>query len=189
MHCHSTFSRLYKAKIHLLALWALVCYTAIFCVVTQCSSQQMAAENSTTFLYLCVCGLTNKPIMNKTLDNNVNCRVLGSKHTSQFSTNQLIVTEFEWAVSKVSSEKNFDRPARLLQVWLVLFSVHTCMYDEFHVPDVLLHCCTCEGYWFKQKQSCKLLMSNFPNYTRQLYKHIHVVHYISLTFMLLLLFS
>ena len=117
----------------------------------------------------------------------VNCRVLGSKHASQFSTNQLIVTEFGWAVSKVSSEKNFDRPARLLQDWLVLFSVHTCMYDEFHVPDVLLHCCTCEGYWFKQKQSCQLLMSNFPNYTRQLYKHIHVVHYISLTFLLLLL--
>ena len=183
MHCHSTFSRLYKAKIHLLALWALVCYTAIFCVVTQCSSQQMASENWTTFLCLCVCGLTNTPIIDEQDTwQHVSCRALGGKHASQFSTNQLIVAEFGWAVSKVSSGKNFDRPTRLLQNWLVLFSMHTCIYDEFHEPDVLLRCCTCEGYWFKQKQSCKLLMSNFPNYTRQLYKRIHVVHYTSLPF-------
>ena len=47
----------------------LVCYTAVFSVVTQRSSPQMAAENRTTFLSLCVCGLTNKPIMYKKLDN------------------------------------------------------------------------------------------------------------------------
>ena len=40
-----------------------VCYTAVFSVVMQCSSPQMAVENRTTFLSLCVCGLTNKPIM------------------------------------------------------------------------------------------------------------------------------
>ena len=39
-----------------------VCYTAIFSVVTQRSSPQTATENRTTFLSLCVCGLTNKPI-------------------------------------------------------------------------------------------------------------------------------
>ena len=48
---------------------SLVCYTAIFSVVTQCSSPQTAAENRTTLLSLCVCGLTNKPIMHKKFDN------------------------------------------------------------------------------------------------------------------------
>ena len=48
---------------------ALVCYTAVFSVVTQRSSPLTAAENRTTFLSLCVCGLTNKPIMYKKLDN------------------------------------------------------------------------------------------------------------------------
>ena len=48
---------------------SLVCYTAVFSVVTQCSSPQTAAENRTTFLSLCVCGLTNKPIMYKKFDN------------------------------------------------------------------------------------------------------------------------
>ena len=38
-------------------------------IVTQSSSPQMAAENHTTFLSLCVCGLTNRPIMYKKLDN------------------------------------------------------------------------------------------------------------------------
>ena len=47
----------------------LVCYTAVFSVVTQHSSPLTAAENRTTFLSLCVCGLTNKPIMYKKLDN------------------------------------------------------------------------------------------------------------------------
>ena len=47
----------------------LVCYTAVFSVVTQCSSPQTAAENRTTFLSLCVCGLTNKQIMYKKFDN------------------------------------------------------------------------------------------------------------------------
>ena len=47
----------------------LVCYTAVFSVVTQRSSPQTAAENRTTFLSLCVCGLTNKPIMYRRFDN------------------------------------------------------------------------------------------------------------------------
>ena len=46
-----------------------VCYTAVFSVVTQRSSPLTAAENRTTFLSLRVCGLTNKPIMYKKLDN------------------------------------------------------------------------------------------------------------------------
>ena len=49
--------------------YILVCYTAVFSVVTQRSSTLTAAENQTTFLSLCVCGLTNKPIMYKKLDN------------------------------------------------------------------------------------------------------------------------
>ena len=44
------------------------------------------------------------------------------------------------------------------------------MYDEFHVPDVLivllymwrLWRLNSHGYWFKQKQSYKLSMSDFP---------------------------
>ena len=47
----------------------IVCYTAVFSVVTQRSSLLTAAENRTTFLSLCVCGLTNKPIMYKKFDN------------------------------------------------------------------------------------------------------------------------
>ena len=49
--------------------FALVCYTAVFSVVTQRSSPLTATENRTTFLSLCVCGLTNKPIMYKKFDN------------------------------------------------------------------------------------------------------------------------
>ena len=45
-----------------------ICYTAVFSVVMQRSSPLTAAENQTTFLSLCVCGLTNKPIMYKKLD-------------------------------------------------------------------------------------------------------------------------
>ena len=46
-----------------------ICYTAVFSVVMLRSSPLTAAENQTTFLSLCVCGLTNKPIMYKKLDN------------------------------------------------------------------------------------------------------------------------
>ena len=41
----------------------IVCYTAVFSVVAQRSSPQTAAESRTTFLFLCTCGLTNKPVM------------------------------------------------------------------------------------------------------------------------------
>ena len=48
----------------------LVCYTAVFSVITQRSSPlTTAAENRTTFLSLCVCGLMNKPVMYKKRDN------------------------------------------------------------------------------------------------------------------------
>ena len=47
----------------------IVCYSAVFSVVTQRSSPQTAAEIRTTFLSLCVCCLTNKPIMYMELDN------------------------------------------------------------------------------------------------------------------------
>ena len=46
-----------------------ICHTAVFSLVMQRSSPLTAAENQTTFLSLCVCGLTNKPIMYKKLDN------------------------------------------------------------------------------------------------------------------------
>ena len=46
-----------------------VCYTAVFSVAMQRSLPQTAAENRTTFLSLCVCGLTYKPIMYNSLDN------------------------------------------------------------------------------------------------------------------------
>ena len=46
-----------------------VCHTAVFSVITQHSSPLTAAENRITFLSLCVCGLTNKGIMYKKLDN------------------------------------------------------------------------------------------------------------------------
>ena len=49
--------------------FVVVCYTAVFSVVTQRSSPLTAAENRTTFLSLCVCGLTNKTVMYKKLDN------------------------------------------------------------------------------------------------------------------------
>ena len=41
----------------------------VISVVTQRSTPQTAAENRTTFLSLCACGLTNKPIMYKKFDN------------------------------------------------------------------------------------------------------------------------
>ena len=47
----------------------ILCYTAVVSVVTQRSSPLTAAENRATFLSLCVCGLTNKPIMDKKFDN------------------------------------------------------------------------------------------------------------------------
>ena len=51
----------------------LVCYTAFFSVVTQRSTppspSQTAAEKQTRFLSLCVCGLTNKPVMYKKFNN------------------------------------------------------------------------------------------------------------------------
>ena len=47
----------------------LVCYTAVFSVVTERSFPQLAAENQTTFLSFCFCGPTNKPIVYRKLDN------------------------------------------------------------------------------------------------------------------------
>ena len=58
--CDTVFRRVYLS---------IVCYTAVFSVVTQCSSTLTAAENRITFLSLCVCGQTNKPITYKKFDN------------------------------------------------------------------------------------------------------------------------
>ena len=60
-------------------------------------------------------------------------------------------------------------------------------YDEFHVPDVLIVLLymwrlNSQGYWIKQEQSYELSMGDSRNYTRQLYKHIHVVQHICSTF-------
>ena len=62
--CHDIFTE----NCHLMST-SIVCYTAVFSVVTQRFSPQTAAENRTTFLFLCVCGVTNKPIMFKRFDN------------------------------------------------------------------------------------------------------------------------
>ena len=60
------------------------------------------------------------------------------------------------------------------------------MHDEFHAPEVLIvllymsrlnH----QGYWVKQNKSYKLSESDSQNYSRQLFKHIHVVHHICST--------
>ena len=63
----------------------------------------------------------------------------------------------------------------------------TPIYDEFHVQDVLIVLLymwriNSQGYWFKQKQSYELSMSDSRNYTWQLYKHIHVMQHICSTF-------
>ena len=64
----------------LLQFGCIVCYTAVFRVVTQRSSPQTAAENRTTFLSLCVCGYVSR-------------RAPGCERTSQVLTNQSIVAE------------------------------------------------------------------------------------------------
>ena len=60
----------------------LVCYTAVVSVVTKRSSSRTAAENRTTFL--CVCGLTNKPIMYSMYKKIDNKRASRSKEANAF---------------------------------------------------------------------------------------------------------
>ena len=62
-NCLRLYLGIESVSSRLLQLGRIVCYTAVFRVVTQRSSPQTAAENRTTFLSLCVCGLTKKPIM------------------------------------------------------------------------------------------------------------------------------
>ena len=120
-------------------------------------------------------------------------RALGSEHASQFSTNQSIVAEFGGALclqatkrlTKFQVKKGFIAPQGCYQDQLVLFIAH--MHDEFHVSNVLIVLLymwrlNSQGYWVKQKQAYKLAMSDSQNYTRQLGKHIHVVHHICITF-------
>ena len=65
-------------------------------------------------------------------------------------------------------EKRFARPTRLLPGSVGFCNVH--MYDEFHVPDMLivllymwrLWIFNSQGYWVKQKQSYKFSISDFP---------------------------
>ena len=61
----------------------------------------------------------------------------------------------------------------------VLFNVH--MYDEFHVNS--------RGTDSNKSNLIDYRYAIFRNYTRQLYKHIHVVHHICSTCLLLLLIS
>ena len=126
-------------------------------------------------------------------------RALGSEHASQFSTNQSIVAEFRRALCyqatkrlickkvcfkrsrKFPVKKTFGRCRRLLPGSVgSSCNVHMYWYvmKNLNVPDVLIVSrwrLNSQGYWFK-KQSFKLSMSDFPNYTWQLYEHIHVVH-------------
>ena len=73
---------------------------------------------------------------------------------------------------------------------LALFNLH--LYDEFLVLDVIIVLLYMwrlysQKYFFKQKQSCKLSVSDFTKlYPATLSAH-HVVHHICLTFLLLLL--
>ena len=79
-------------------------------------------------------------------------RALGSEHASQFEINQSIVVGSVSASNKnvnfvkvcfkrlsnfqVKKKKRFDRPTDSYEDRLFLFNVH--LYDEFHVPDVLI---------------------------------------------------
>ena len=81
-------------------------------------------------------------------------RALGSEHASQFSLNQSIVAEFGRAqclqatkrlicrkvcfkrLTKFQVKKGLIGVQDSYQDLLVFFNVH--MYDEFHVPDVLI---------------------------------------------------
>ena len=110
----------------------LVCYTAVFSVIMQRSSRLTAAENRTTFLSLCVCGLTNKPIMYKKLDNTW---AAGRQERTRFSvfdksinrrwilmgsvsaSNEKVVCRkvcFKRLTKFQVKKKRFDRPTRLL---------------------------------------------------------------------------
>ena len=75
----------------------IVCYTAVFSVVTQRSSPQTAAEIRTTSFPLCLWSNEQTNHVYGTLQY-VSRRALGSAHGSQFSTNQSIVAEFERAL-------------------------------------------------------------------------------------------
>ena len=134
--------------INLFLFWGgggVACYTAVFSVVTQRSSPLMAAENRTTFLSLCVCGLTT----NQSCTRNLTIREpqgARKQHASQFSTNQSIDAEFRRALCfqatklickkvcikrsrKFQVKKRFDRPRRLLPGYVgSSFNVHTGMY-------------------------------------------------------------
>ena len=86
----------------------------------------------------------------------VNCRVLGSKHTSQFSTNQLIVTEFGWAVSKVSSKKILIGLQDSYRFGLFFLAcIHACMMN------FMCRMCFCVAVHVKGTDSNK---SNLVNY-------------------------
>ena len=83
-------------------------------------------------------------------------RALGSEHASQFSTNQSIVAEFGRALclqatkrlicrkfclkrlTKFQVKKGLIAPQDSYQDQLVLFIIIVHVYDEFHVPYVLI---------------------------------------------------
>ena len=55
------------------------------------------------------------------------------------SNKKVICRTFFYAVNKIPSEtKGFDRPTRLLPGSVGFFFFNVLMYDEFHVPNVLI---------------------------------------------------
>ena len=83
-----------------------VCYTVVFSVVMQRSSPLTAAENRTTFLSLCACGL----IKNQSCIRNLTVHELQgarSKHASHFLTIQSIVAKILWALCLQATKSLF----------------------------------------------------------------------------------
>ena len=94
-----------KISMKILFHWNLVCYTAIFSIIMQRSSPLTAAANRTTFLCLCVCGLTNQSCVRKLTKYEPQCA--RREHASQFATNQSIVAEFWWALCLQATKRLF----------------------------------------------------------------------------------
>ena len=83
----------------------IVCYTAVFSVVTQRSSPQTAAESRTTFHFLSICGLTNKPV--KPVWNLTIRELQGARKRTRFSVfDKSINRRWSWTGSvSASNEK------------------------------------------------------------------------------------
>ena len=141
-------------------------------------SSSRCAENRTRFLSLCVCGLTNKPVMYKKFNNTW---AAGRWEAStQFSSNQSIVAEFRRALCfqatkrlickkvcfkrsrKFQVKKRFDRPRKLLPGSVgSSFKVHMCWYVVESLMYRIRLLCSVKTKLSRvliQKQSYKLSM-------------------------------